>query len=399
MGTNMKSTLRPPAPRLTVENLGPIRKAEVTFGDLTILVGPQASGKSIFLQTLKLLLDAPHIRSTMLRYGLNPRADTGLEIYFGEGMSAIWQDGKSKVCWDESTADLATMLAPRKGRKPANPEAEKAFLIPAQRILAIDRAGWVRGFSDYAAGDPYAVRDFSEKVRSLLETGLHQDEAIFPQSGRLKSEIREVIRGAIFGRYQLELEKSGLQKRFVLRDTPNTSGLPFMVWSAGQREFMPLLLGLYWLLPSSRTSMRDSVRWVMIEELEMGLHPKAIEALLATVLDLLERGYRICLSTHSPTVLDFVWAMQALRQTNAPADALRKILSLPSKAPINEMVKSAMLRDVRVYSFSKDTGHTTDISALDPGSENPDQATWGGLAEFGSRAANVVAKAVAEAES
>ena len=34
--------------KLKVENFGPIEKADVTFGDLTFLVGAQASGKVCF---------------------------------------------------------------------------------------------------------------------------------------------------------------------------------------------------------------------------------------------------------------------------------------------------------------------------------------------------------------
>jgi hypothetical protein len=41
--------------KIHVKNLGPIPDASLTFADLTILIGPQASGKSISL--LKLLVD------------------------------------------------------------------------------------------------------------------------------------------------------------------------------------------------------------------------------------------------------------------------------------------------------------------------------------------------------
>lgn len=41
--------------KLHLHNIGQIASAELTFGDLTVLVGPQASGKSITLQWLKLL--------------------------------------------------------------------------------------------------------------------------------------------------------------------------------------------------------------------------------------------------------------------------------------------------------------------------------------------------------
>jgi hypothetical protein len=43
--------------RLTLRNIGPIKEADLRFGDLTVLVGPQATGKSISLQWLKLLND------------------------------------------------------------------------------------------------------------------------------------------------------------------------------------------------------------------------------------------------------------------------------------------------------------------------------------------------------
>ncbi len=42
---------------LRIERVGPIGQAEIRFGDLTILVGPQASGKSIALQLFKLIHD------------------------------------------------------------------------------------------------------------------------------------------------------------------------------------------------------------------------------------------------------------------------------------------------------------------------------------------------------
>lgn len=53
---------------LKVENFGPIGKAYVDFGDLTILVGAQASGKSLFLELLKLLEDKEAIVETLRKY-------------------------------------------------------------------------------------------------------------------------------------------------------------------------------------------------------------------------------------------------------------------------------------------------------------------------------------------
>lgn len=52
--------------RLSVQHLAQIDRAQVDFGDLTLLVGPQASGKSVFLQLFKLLKDHGHPHSQAL---------------------------------------------------------------------------------------------------------------------------------------------------------------------------------------------------------------------------------------------------------------------------------------------------------------------------------------------
>ena len=52
---------------INIESFGQIKKAEIEFGDLTFFVGPQASGKSIVLQLLKLIIDKKHIRKTLIQ--------------------------------------------------------------------------------------------------------------------------------------------------------------------------------------------------------------------------------------------------------------------------------------------------------------------------------------------
>jgi len=57
-------------PRLQLKNVGQIEDADIEFGDLTVLVGPQATGKSIFLQFLRLLLDTGYVIDEMGTHGL-----------------------------------------------------------------------------------------------------------------------------------------------------------------------------------------------------------------------------------------------------------------------------------------------------------------------------------------
>lgn len=382
-------------PRLSLKHFGPLVDADVEFGDLTVLVGPQASGKSIFLQVLKLLLDTGPILRTLDTHGLdwNRKPENFLEPYLGEGMSKAWSKGQSQILWEQRSVDMEKLVRSKKSGRD-----EQAFLIPAQRVLTISRRSWLRPFTDYESGDPYCVRDFSDKLRLQMES-LGGAGIVYPQPKRLKSAIRRLLTESIFGGFELRLDRTATQKRLLLTDShEEQGGLPFMVWSAGQREFMPLLLGLYYLLPPTKVKRRGAIRWVIIEELEMGLHPKAIEALLFVVLDLIWRGYRVCLSTHSAHVLDVVWSLGELRKNRSTPGAVLQIFGVKPDPALQPLATSALKMNARVYYFDRERGRTRDISGLDPGSSEAVEAQWGGLTELPGRAADVVAQAVNRAQ-
>jgi hypothetical protein len=188
------------------------------------------------------------------------------------------------------------------------------------------------------------------------------------------------------------------QRRFVLRSGDGPS-LPFTVWSAGQREFVPLLLGAYQLLPRTKAPRRDQLGLAVIEEIEMGLHPQAISAAMLLVLDLLQRGYRVCLSTHSPHVLDVVWALRRFRECGVGEQSVFDLFGLPSSPETRKLAGAALdpAKSARVYYFERKHGMVQDISDLDPGSANAAEAGWGGLTEFSGHVGNLVARAVANA--
>ncbi|WP_102819436.1 ATP-binding protein [Mesotoga sp. Brook.08.YT.4.2.5.1] len=78
--------------RVVLENIGPIKKADISAGDLTVLVGPQATGKSIFLQLFKFCVDHANIVKELKKLGFDWKneLESFLQVYFGEGMQAIW---------------------------------------------------------------------------------------------------------------------------------------------------------------------------------------------------------------------------------------------------------------------------------------------------------------------
>lgn len=384
---------------LVLQQVGQIDRAAVEFGDLTVLVGPQASGKSIFLQFLKLMVDGPKVVADLKKYGYDWHGEVGtfLDLYLGEGMRSVWTTRSSyewKATSDPLRNKLTNFLKSRTEKR-----SEKMFFIPAQRVLSLNM-GWPRPFTDFAAGDPYVVPAFSEKLRMQMEQGLGRAQGglVFPQAGRLKAQLRKKLDAALFHGFSLNLDRrGGLQKRLVLQG--KGGALPFLVWSAGQREFVPLLLGFYWLCPSARIPRRDDAEWVVIEEPEMGLHPDAISAVMLIILELLWRDYRVVLSTHSPHVLDVVWGLQTIKHYNADRDRVIDMFGLSRHAPdLRQLAQRALAKEYRVFYFdrsSPDSGHVVrDISGLDPGAANPNEAGWGGLTEFSGRIGEVIAEIV-----
>lgn len=381
--------------RLQLRNFGPVKSADLSFGALTVFVGPQATGKSLTLQLVKLLADTGAIHNTLKQYGAewdSSDPSTFVSAVFGEGMQRIWgQD--TRVESDSGLIDLQSLA--RRGKRNLT---ERVFFIPAQRVLAINpQSGWFRGFYDYRLGDPFVVRDFGEKLRRLAERELLKENGVvFPQRKRLKRVIREALLEAIFGGFSLQLEAQMGQRRLVLRGKESDS-LPFTVWSAGQREFVPLLLGAYQLLPPSKTPRREPLELAVIEEIEMGLHPQAISAAMLLVLDLLQRGYRVYLSTHSPHVLDVIWALRRFRESRADEQFVRSLFNLPADSEARKLAEAALdhTKELKVYYFERERGTVQDISNLDPASENTSESGWGGLTEFSGHVGNLVARAVA----
>jgi energy-coupling factor transporter ATP-binding protein EcfA2 len=373
--------------RMQVRNFGPVREADVELGDLTVFVGPQAAGKSLFLQLLKLLVDRPSIVPELKRnniiWGKEPAGF--FRIYFGEGLGEVWS-AQTEVVLDDQPKRRDVIANAKVKESPP-----RVFYIPAQRVMTL-RDGLTHPFSDFRAGDPFVVRFFSESIHRLVQTEFVTRDQLFPAEGRMNARLREALAKSLFGSFQLQLDRREAQRRLVLQSAGTT--LPYMNWSAGQREFSPLLLGLLWLMPSGNVSRKENIKIIVIEEPEMGLHPKAISAFLLVVLELLRREYRVCLSTHSPHVLDVVWALGIMQQHKARPSHVMKLFDIDSHPFVQKIAQAALKKSLKTYFFPTD-GPACDISSLDPADENEEVRGWGGLTSFSARIGDVVADVVA----
>ena len=381
---------------LEIHNFGPINYAKIDFADLTFLVGPQASGKSLSLELLKLIIDKQHIISTLRNYNYilsKTDAKNILDCYFGEGLSGLFRKDTeiSLTGVPFSPQDLLRTISKQKA---SEIRKESVFYVPAQRILSISD-GRPKNFMEFDTSNPYVLRRFSETLRVFLQAGLGNPDTIFPMRNRLKGAVRKSINNTIFHNGKVVIDKTGDQRKMKI----DVGGMkiPFMSWSAGQKEFMPLLLAIYCLSgPPTQVVNKSDYKWIVIEEPEMGLHPRAIPSVLLEIIELMQSGYKVVISTHSTTFLEFVWAFNELR--TLPDEKFKTSMCEMFEIDVNSTAASLFdnfrEKAIKTYYSAKESsadGVTfADISSLDAFSNDVDESEWGGLSSFAGKTSEIV---------
>lgn len=382
--------------KLQIKNFAQIAHLDFDFGDvgdLTMIVGPQATGKSLALQWLKLACDRLVVREDLERFGFDwSNQREFIDLFFGEGMSSGYHtsgDTATAVFLDKKPLDLLKIDQKPRGR--SIPKGATTYYIPAHRSLLLAE-GWPKLFQQYSTDTPYVARKASESLNALL-LRLSSTADVFPQANRLQAALRSQIDNAVFHGNSVSTDASLGRKRLVLK-TKTGSNIPFMAWTAGQREFVPLMLALYELLPPSKVPRLDAYETVILEEPELGLHPQAIMAVMQMVFHLLARGYRVVISTHSTLLLESAWAIQRLKNSKATTKQLSNAFDLNASS---KAIAAAVLRSsIRAYYLDytpKGTVTSRDISSLDLFDASPDVSGWGGLASFSEKLGNAVAAA------
>lgn len=368
--------------RLEIEDFAQIARADILFGDLTVFVGAQGTGKNLTTQWLKAALDGNHIVASLRSMEDTPPNASIIDLIFGEGMDAAWCN-KSIVKFNGKS--VYTQTASIRGGK-----TERALYIPSHRATLI--------YNGYASplqlppGTPAVARIFSQNLHDLLNA--NRGKRLFPNKATLMKVYRDQIDDAIFHGGKVVLNRNR-QSEDRLGITYGESTIPFMAWTAGQRAFTPLLLGL------DRLQKKKSIDWVIIEEPEMEQHPRSISAVLLLILDLLASDYRVVISTHSSCVLTAIWMLRILSERNARWQLVCDAFNAKPSQQLKLMMKTALEKTYSVYAFVfKGDGkvYSQDISSLDPCDEDNAISGWGGLTEFDSRFGDAVRRAVNESE-
>ena len=140
---------------------------------------------------------------------------------------------------------------------------------------------------------------------------------------------------------------------------------------------------------------------MIIEEPEMGLHPQAITVVMLVVFELLWRGYKVVISTHSPACARHRMGSSVVSTSTQRGGSCSRMRSEPKKRnPSARSLEHALAANYRVYFMEIDQTTrrvaTRDISHLDPDAPNDNEASWGGLTGFSSRFGDAVRSAVNE---
>lgn len=368
---------------IKIKSLGPITEADINFGDLTFFVGPQASGKSIVLQLIKLIVDRTEIEKMLEERGFVWRQDSrnNLELFFGEGMAGLWTK-RTDVLFDGINY-AKDFLSSTQGYPQQQLTSERLLYIPAQRVLCLSN-GWPRFFNDFDESAPFVLREFSEFLRLYLDSASASDTDLF-----FATAANDIYWG---GTIMIDRQK---RKRIMLEF--DDVKLPVMAWSSGQKEFFPLAMSFEILAPFPPRGL-SQVNCIIIEEPEMGLHPDAIKSVILQIVDLMKRGYKVIVSTHSPVLLEFAWAFNILKQEKASPESFDELFDLNKDAiGATFFTKELINKTINTYYFDRAGGKVIvkDISSLDAGNDDLAIAEWGGLSSFASKAVDIVSTIVA----
>ena len=330
---------------------------------------------------------------------LTGKVDNILNLFYGKGLAAMWRPD-TKIIVDGKAFDKRD-LAPNVGKENL---IETVFYVPAQRVTSmIDGAG--KSFSSYSTETPFVNRMYGDVMQRFIQNGIGQQSVLFPMRSRLKTHIRHRFDESIYHGAQVELDESDMQKKIVLR--VGDSKLPVSAWSAGQREFTPMLLGIYCLTGAPQKILRNEYyKTVIIEEPEMGLHPKAVMDVILQILELVQgekgpqgpkHGYQVIVSTHSALFLDFAWAFNKIKtisDNRAKYNALYELLGIGEDSSMKRMLRGIFDKTIRTCYLGKDNGkvysHSQDISTLNVWDEDPVVSEWGGMTSFATKATEIL---------
>lgn len=346
--------------KLSLKNFKGIEAAELRLEPLTVIVGPNASGKTSVLQALALLsqLVSPEAQRERViqQYGGMPAIKRSKEAHVSIQVEGVWQ-GKPgaqhmevtttehpfeagsfnlmgiKGSWGGTSFEIpAASYSPRgqlrKSHRDKLPsvveewEASTLLRLEARRLaepsyaesveptIGSDGSGLPSALAQMALNRP---EEFAELLSAL--------RAVIPQIVRVRLSLAEVERQEM---ETITINEQPISRPVVRRysghrillDTKSGTGIP----SEAASEGTLLVLGLLTVLMNS-----PRPKLVLLDDLDRGLHPKAQRDLVAQLRKLLERDpeLQIIATSHSPYLVDHLEPREVRLSTVLPEGTIR----------------------------------------------------------------------------
>lgn len=257
--------------RIKIENFRCLRKVDVPLRPLTVLIGPNDSGKSAFLMALHYLA---HARN------LDP-----FDWWRGDRSVIVSVDGLSSTCRVQRSNVKAPKVTPS---IPSPLEPIGLFQPPSTGVVMESP-----GFSDEK--DVPQIGLSCENVPGLFDYLLRRDRTRF-------FSMVDAMRMLVDGLKEIEIATPRPESRRVDVVVEDGFRLPADKCSVGVRLMLFFVALAYHPFPP---------KFILIEEPENGIHPKGLENVIRLLRDITkgqhgDHSAQIVLTTHSPHLLDYV---------------------------------------------------------------------------------------------
>jgi predicted ATPase len=277
--------------RVQIKDYRCLRDVDVPLKPLTVLIGPNNTGKSAFLSAIKLMDEAPPEPNA--RFPMVP--------------SDVWQlhtsTSPSITGQSEEFSDVQVDVASvgTGGFGPGRPQllcwtckGETSSVTPIALYNSIVEPSMLSAGAKGDDGIPQIIDDASN-VPAVLDALLRKDRDRF-------LHVLETLRKLVPGLADLHIETPSAEQRRI--DLEFESGLTM---DASRASFGVKLLIFFVALANHPNPPRT----VLVEEPENGIHPKRLEDVVRLLIGLSEgkfadRATQVILTTHSPYLLDCI---------------------------------------------------------------------------------------------
>lgn len=309
-----RSTISPVITRLEIENFKAIRTLSIDLGPLTVLVGPNDSGKSTILQALELL------GRTVTR--------------------PIWEPGESSV-FDTDPAELLTDLRDDLemrfvvtgvlgGDDPKEYRYELGFqfrgghfLIRKEQLrlgssLSIDNLGGQKHTHLGQLANVADTKPVADELSSFL-VAIEPHQLTLPCGPFARLESSGFGLPALVDHLLTDIDRTGRDRydKALGRFSPNLTTVGARALPTQEKE---LVFGLTSRKPVPAREVSSGLLMAavyvalehlpyarfLVEEPENGVHPRAMLLIADVLRDLARGGRQVVMTTHSPILLNYM---------------------------------------------------------------------------------------------